>query len=107
MTSNSEVLDTSFRSAMDRMINRGRIEAFTSPIDTNLAVAGVMKKRDGGPALLFTAIDGYAIPIIGNLLCCQANCEAAFGVDFHGIRIAISRALSTPIPPVLVARPSA
>jgi len=54
MISNSEVLDTSFRSAIDRMINRGRIEAFTSPIDTNLAVAGVMKKRDGGPALLFT-----------------------------------------------------
>ena len=107
MISNSEVIDTSFRSAIDRMINLGRIEAFTSPIDTNLAVAGVMKKRDGGPALLFTAIDGYAIPIIGNLLCCQANCEAAFGVDFHGIRIAISRALSTPIPPVLVARPSA
>jgi 2,5-furandicarboxylate decarboxylase 1 len=53
MISNSEVLDTNFRSAIDRMINQGRIEAFTSPIDTNLAVAGVMKKRDGGPALLF------------------------------------------------------
>jgi len=106
MISNSEVLDTNFRPAIDRMINRGRIEAFTSPIDTNLAVAGVMKKRDGGPALLFTKVDGYAIPIIGNLLCCQANCEAAFGVDFHGIRTAIGRALSTPIPPVLVSKSS-
>jgi len=107
MISNSEVLDTNFRPAIDRMINRGRIEAFTSPIDTNLAVAGVMKKRDGGPALLFTKVDGYAIPIIGNLLCCQANCEAAFGVDFHGIRTAIGRALSTPIPPVLAGKSSA
>lgn len=107
MISNSEVLDTSFRSAIDRMINLSRIEAFTSPIDTNLAAAGVMKKRDGGPALLFTSVDGYAIPIIGNLLCCQANCEAAFGVDFHGIRNAIGRALSAPIPPVLVGKSSA
>jgi UbiD family decarboxylase len=73
MISNSDVLDTNFRSAIDRMINRGRIEAFTSPIDTNLAVAGVMKKRDGGPALLFTTVDGYAIPIIGNLLCCRSR----------------------------------
>jgi hypothetical protein len=46
MTSNSEVLDTSFRSAIDRMINRGRIEAFTSPIDTDLAVAGVRSRHD-------------------------------------------------------------
>jgi 2,5-furandicarboxylate decarboxylase 1 len=107
MISNAEVLDTSFRAALDRMINRGRVEAFTSPIDTNLAVAGVMKKRDGGPALLFTAVDGYDIPIIGNLLCCQANCEAAFGVDFNGIRTAIGRALNAPIPPILVGKSSA
>jgi 2,5-furandicarboxylate decarboxylase 1 len=107
MVSNSEVLDTSFRAALDRMINRGRVEAFTSPIDTNLAVAGVMKRRDGGPALLFTAVDGYDVPIIGNLLCCQPNCEAAFGVDFHGIRTAIGRALNTPIPPILVGKSSA
>jgi 2,5-furandicarboxylate decarboxylase 1 len=89
------------------MINRGRVEAFTSPIDPNLAVAGVMKRRDGGPALLFTAVDGYDVPIIGNLLCCQPNCEAAFGVDFHGIRTAIGRALNTPIPPILVGKSSA
>jgi 2,5-furandicarboxylate decarboxylase 1 len=107
MISNAEVLDTSFRSALDRMINRGRVEAFTSPINVNLAVAGVMKKHDGGPALLFTAVDGYDIPVIGNLLCCQPNCEAAFGVDFLGIRTAIGRALSSPIPPVLVGKSSA
>jgi 2,5-furandicarboxylate decarboxylase 1 len=107
MISNAEVLDTNFRSALDRMISRRRVEAFTSPIDVNLAVAGVMKKRDGGPALLFTAVDGYNIPIIGNLLCCQPNCEAAFGVDFLGIRAAIGRALSSPIPPVLVGKSSA
>ncbi|MFY9835144.1 MAG: UbiD family decarboxylase [Xanthobacteraceae bacterium] len=107
MISNAEVLDTSFRAALDRMINRSRVEAFTSPIDTNLAVAGVMKQRDGGPALLFTEVDGYDIPIIGNLLCCQPNCEAAFGVDFHGIRTAIGRALNAPIPPILVGKSSA
>jgi 2,5-furandicarboxylate decarboxylase 1 len=104
MISNSEVLDTSFRSALDRMAARGRLQAYTAPIDPKLAVAGVMKKRDGGPALLFTAVDGYDVPVVGNLLCCRPNCEAAFGIDFRGIRDAIGRALSAPLPPVLVQR---
>jgi 2,5-furandicarboxylate decarboxylase 1 len=107
MISNSEVLDTSFRSSLDRMAARGRLEAYTAPIDTNLAVAGVLKKLDGGPALLFTAVDGHNVPVVGNVLCCQLNCEAAFGMDFRGIRNAIGRALASPIPPVVVARASA
>jgi 2,5-furandicarboxylate decarboxylase 1 len=107
MISNSEVLDTSFRSSLDRMIARGRLQAYTAPIDANLAVAGVLKKRDGGPALLFTAVDGYDVPVVGNLLCCQLNCEAAFGIDFREIRNAIGRALASPIPPVVVERASA
>jgi 2,5-furandicarboxylate decarboxylase 1 len=82
MISNAEVLDTNFCSALDRMISRGRVEAFTSPINVNLAVAGVMKKRDGGPALLFTAVEGYDIPIIGNLLCCQPNARGCFWCRF-------------------------
>lgn len=107
MSSNSEVLDTSFRTALDRMIANGRIEAYTAPIDWNLAVASVLKKRDGGPALLFTSVAGYDIPIVGNLLCCQPNCEAAFGIDFRGIRAAIERALASPIAPVIVGRAAA
>jgi len=107
MISNFEILDTRFRSSLDRMAAAGRLEAYTAPIDPHLAVAGVMKKRDGGPALLFTAVDGYDIPLIGNLLCCQPNCEAAFGVDFRGIRAAIGRALSAPLPPARVERAAA
>jgi 2,5-furandicarboxylate decarboxylase 1 len=102
MISNSEVLDTSFRSSLDRMASRGRLQAYTAPIDPKLAVAGVLKKRDGGPAVLFTAVEGYDTPVVGNLLCCQLNCEAAFGIDFRGIRNVIGRALSAPITPVVV-----
>lgn len=107
MISNSEVLDTGFRSALDRMAGQGRLQAYTAPIDSNLAVAGVLKKQDGGPALLFTSVAGYDVPVVGNLLCCQANCEAAFGLDFRGIRQAIGRALTSPIAPAAVAKASA
>ena len=97
--SNSGVLDTRFRSALERMAVQGRLKAYAAPIDPYLEVAAVMKKLDGGPALLFAAVDGYDMPVIGNLLSCQANCEAAFGIDFDGIREFVGRALGSPQPP--------
>ncbi|MGZ3281396.1 MAG: UbiD family decarboxylase domain-containing protein, partial [Xanthobacteraceae bacterium] len=84
------------------MTVQGRLHAYTTAIDPYLEIAAVMKKLDGGPALLFSAVDGYDMPVIGNLLSCQANCEAAFGIDFNGIREFVGRALGSPKPPVLV-----
>src|SRR5262245_3665043 len=100
--SNIGVLDTRFRTALDRMAAAGRLIAYTAPVDPHLEVAAIMKQLDGGPALLFSAVDGYAMPVIGNLLSCQANCEAAFGVVFNDIRAFVGRALGAPQPPVLV-----
>jgi 2,5-furandicarboxylate decarboxylase 1 len=105
--SNSAVLDTSFRAALERMAERGRLLAYTAPIASKLEVAGVLKKRDRGPALMFTAVDDYDVPVVGNLMCCQANSEAAFGLDVPGIRGAIERAFSAPLPPAVVDRPPA
>jgi 2,5-furandicarboxylate decarboxylase 1 len=107
MISNSEVLDTSFRACLDRMATQGRLQAYTAPIDPHLAIAGVLKKRDGGPAMLFTAVDGYDVPVVGNVLCCQPNCEAAFGIDFRGIRDAVGRALGNMIPPLVAEKGAA
>jgi 2,5-furandicarboxylate decarboxylase 1 len=102
--SNYGVLDTRFRSALGRMAEQGRLAAYTAPVDPHLEAAAIMKKLDGGPALLFDKVDGYDIPVVGNLLSCQPNCEAAFGIDFRGIREFVGRALGAPQPPVLVER---
>jgi 2,5-furandicarboxylate decarboxylase 1 len=42
--------------------------------------------------------------VVGNLLSCQANCEAAFGMDFRSLRELVGRAMGTPQPPRLVER---
>jgi 2,5-furandicarboxylate decarboxylase 1 len=102
--SNYGVLDTRFRSALERMAAQGRLAAYTAPVDPHLEVAAIMKKLDGGPALLFTRVDGYDTPVVGNLLSCRENCEAAFGIDFAGIREFVGRALGAPKPPVVVER---
>lgn len=102
MSISNSVLDTRFRAALNRMAETGRLQAYIAPADPELEIASIMKKQDGGPALLFTAVQGYDIPIVGNVLSCQENCESAFGIDFRGIRTFIGRALGDPKPPVMV-----
>src|SRR5262245_9397234 len=98
----SQVLDTRFGAALARMIEAGRIVTCTSEVDPHLEVAALMKKLDGGPALLFPSVKRHQVPVIGNFLSCRENCEAAFGVGFRDIRELIGRALGTPVAPRMV-----
>ena len=79
-----------------------RIHVYKKPIDMDLEIAAVMKKFDGGKAILFPAVKDSDVPVIGNLLCCRENCEAAFGTDFRGIRGLIHRAFEAPREPEVV-----
>jgi 2,5-furandicarboxylate decarboxylase 1 len=101
---NSDVLDTRFRSALRRMSERGRLKSYLPPADPHLEIAGIMKELDGEEAILFEDVTGFDFPVIGNMLSCQANCEAAFGVDFRSIRGFIGRAIGAPKPPVAVTK---
>ena len=102
IASNSAVLDTRFRSALRRMREAGRLQAYERPADTNLEIAAIMKRSEDAPAILFTAVKGHAIPVLGNFLSSRANCEAAFGLGFAAIRDLIGRALGAPQQPELV-----
>ncbi len=100
--SSQVVIDTSFRAALRRMQQAGRVDTFKHEVDTEFQIAGMMKKLDGGPALLFPRVKGHTMPVLGNMLSCRENCEAAFGVDYLGIRQFVARALGNPVAPVLV-----
>jgi 2,5-furandicarboxylate decarboxylase 1 len=101
---NADILDTRFRSALRRMSEQGRLKSYVRQADPHLEIAGIMKQRDGEEAILFGDVKGFDVPIVGNLLACQANCEAAFGADFRSIRGFVGRAIGGPIPPVTVAK---
>lgn len=92
-------IDTSFRAALQRMQRAGRIRPVTHPVSHDLELAAIMKALDGGPAPLFTNVTGFDKPVLGNFLANEANCEAAFGLDFRGIREFVARALGNPLPP--------
>ena len=85
------------------MADQGRIHTCTAPVDTRLEIAAIMKRMDGGPAILFNSVNSYNMPVIGNFLACRENCEAAFGVDYKAIRTFVGRALAAERQPVPVA----
>lgn len=100
--SQNQILDTRFRSALARLAAADRIRTFETAIDPHLEVAAVLKKYDGREALAFPQVTGFDVPVVGNLLSSRENCEAAFGVDYNGIRGLVQRAISGPLAPELV-----
>jgi 2,5-furandicarboxylate decarboxylase 1 len=101
---NSTVLDTSFRSAVARLAEAGQLRTYTAPVDSNLELAGIMKKLDGQGTLYFPTVKGFDTPVVGNFLCSQATCEAAFGAGFRTLRELLGQAMSNPMTPELVAK---
>lgn len=95
-------IDTRFRSALSRMAAAGRVSACTREVDPHLEIAALMKKADGDKLLYFPQVKGFTVPVIGNFLASQGNCEAAFGVSFDGVRGLVDRALGNPVRPVEV-----
>jgi 2,5-furandicarboxylate decarboxylase 1 len=100
--SQPQILDTRFRSALARLAARDRILTFDQPADPHLQIAAILKKHDGKQTMLFPSVKGYDVPLVGNLLSSRENCEAAFGLDFNGIRGLVQRAMGGPLPPELV-----
>lgn len=96
-------IDTRFRTALRRLDEAGRLLKVRRPVSTEYEIAGLLKRYDADLALLFEDVAGYGMPVVGNLLCSRANCEAAFGMDYLGIRACMERAIASPIPPRIVA----
>lgn len=94
-------MDLSFRAALARLEAAGRVDTVSSRLPVDLAVSGVMKERDGDKAVMFTDVAGHNMPVIGNLLASERNCEAAFGADRATIRRMISGGFAHGIPPVV------
>ncbi len=97
-----KVIDTRFRTALRRLSAAGRIDTYSGPVDVDHEIAGILKKRDGGKAILFPEVKGFSMPVMGNFLASKDNCEAAFGMDFRGIRQFVARAMANPIDPQIV-----
>src|SRR5688500_14776473 len=96
-------LNTDFRAALARLRAAARVRTLNREADPDLEIAALMKRLDGAEALFFPKVKRHGLPVLGNLLCSQANCEAAFGVGYREIRDFVARALGNPVAPERVA----
>ena len=97
-------LNTDFRNALERLRASGRVRTLNREADPDLEIAALMKRLDGAEALVFPKVKGHKVPVIGNLLASQGNCEAAFGVSYREIREFVARALGNPVAPQRVSK---
>jgi len=90
-----DAVDLRFRTALGRLQRAGRVLRVPGRRDTDLEIAAILKRHDGDHALVFRDVAGYGVPVIGNLLASPANCEAAFGLSFRGIRDLVARCFAS------------
>lgn len=96
----------SLRSTIESARRAGHLLVATEPVDPNLELAGLQKRLDGGPPLLFEQVRGYPhARFLVNLFGSRARIDELFG--FGGPRDRTRRlaaALRRPLPPRLVGR---
>jgi len=98
--------DTSFRAALGRLDDAGRLLKVSTHLSAVDEIAGVMKATDGDRAVLFESVEGSDMPVVGNVVASPANCLCVFGLDRAGIRAVLTRALHDAIEPTVDSSPA-
>ena len=94
----------SLRTTLDDLEAQGRLVRTETPVDPDLEIAGIQKKLDGGPTMLFENVEGwdharFAVNMFANRL----RIDDLFGFESRRNRTErIAEAVSNPIPPVEV-----
>ncbi len=92
------ILDTRFRTALERLDAAGRLLKVRSRVGPELEVAGLVKQRDGDLAFYFADVGGHRMPLTANFLASPANVTTVFGLDTDGVRAAMERGIRAPLP---------
>ncbi|MDA3934475.1 MAG: UbiD family decarboxylase [Gammaproteobacteria bacterium] len=63
--------------------SRGELRRVTAEVDSNLEITALCRHslRQGGPALWFENVSGYAMPVLGNLYGTTSRIARALGLD--------------------------
>lgn len=91
----------SLRSTLDDLHERGELVRTEKPVDPDLEIAGIQKKLDGGPTMLFENLEGWDHARFAvNLLAKRSRIDELFGFDSPRDRTErVSEAINNPIPP--------
>ncbi len=95
--------DQSLRSVLAWLEDAGQLRRISEPVSLRYELSAMLAATDGGPALLFESVDGFRMPVVGNLLVNRDRIAAALGSTVGGIQDRMLEALATPMAPVEVA----
>lgn len=89
---------------LEQLKNNNELTEITKEVDPKYQVATLMKQMDdrGGPALLFTNVKGYDIPVVGGLLSSMRRMAIAFSCSTNEIRTRFTQAIENPVKPLIV-----
>jgi 2,5-furandicarboxylate decarboxylase 1 len=94
----TEILDLSFRAALQRLDAAGLLLKVEDEVDWDLELTSILY-REPERAMLFKRVKGYSMPVVGNLFGSEENLLTIYQQDVPGLRQYIPEGLSHPIPP--------
>ncbi len=92
------------RQALKVLEDHGRLKTVSAPVDRVFEVAGILRRVEGGPAVLFTDVTGSPYPLLGGLTDSREKIALVLGTSARDLLPFTVRALQNPISPVLVER---
>jgi 2,5-furandicarboxylate decarboxylase 1 len=101
-------VDQSLRGFLDELERRGELRRISEPVSARLELSALLSAGDAGPALLFEQVEGFRMPVVGNVLGSRARIAAGLGVNENEnqTQSRLLEALGAPLAPVEVDDPA-
>ncbi|HWU00893.1 MAG TPA: UbiD family decarboxylase [Terriglobales bacterium] len=81
---------------------KGELHRVEKAVKARFEISAILSLRDRGAAQLFQAVDGYGMPVLGNLYVDRGRFADALACDATMLDQICLSALSSPIPPTVV-----
>jgi 2,5-furandicarboxylate decarboxylase 1 len=92
----------SLRTFLEALEQRGELFRIDRPVDPRFELGAFLSLADAGPAVLFEAVAGSGMRVVGNVLNSRSRVAAALGIQASEISAALDRSIRKPIKPVEV-----
>jgi 2,5-furandicarboxylate decarboxylase 1 len=97
-----ELMFDDLRSALRDLEASGNLLRVHAPMSYEYELAAVLWRLHDGPTVLFENVEGYDVPVVGNLLNRRDKLAVSLGLQPGELQKRVVHALSHPIAPVIV-----
>ncbi len=88
----------SIRSFLASLEAAGSLLRIGKTVRSHFELSALLSLADAGPAVLFEAVEGSSMPVVGNILNSRQRIAAALGVEPRAIMSSIHQAIRAPVP---------